>query len=262
MKAYFAQNKPDYKPHALLKALKAGVASGKLAMHHTKKGSYKVGATAAAKRTRKPAAKKALPPAPKPAAKKAAPPAPKPVAKAKPAPKPTPPKAKAEEKEKRPLLDVLFGPSKTEKVKELPPRAEPAPVAVSADELARREKAEAERLAEVATREQEENAILAALRAQEAEAATKEAAAQFAVEKKEFFEKTKKAAETKAALERAKEEAIDLLKRQAVRRMLNQSLSFGWTAWHEYWAAKTDALQRLRQVIHVDMHAHVHAQDR
>ena len=76
MKAYFAQNKPDYKPHALLKALKAGVASGKLAMHHTKKGSYKVGATAAAKRTRKPAAKKAAPkrkPAKKKATKKRAP---------------------------------------------------------------------------------------------------------------------------------------------------------------------------------------------
>ena len=46
MKAYFSSNKKGFKNHMLLKALKTGVANGTLAMHHQKKGSYKVGAAA------------------------------------------------------------------------------------------------------------------------------------------------------------------------------------------------------------------------
>ena len=46
MKAYFESNKKGYKNHMLLKALKTGVANGTLAMHHQKKGSYKLGAPA------------------------------------------------------------------------------------------------------------------------------------------------------------------------------------------------------------------------
>ena len=49
-KAYFAANKSGYKNHMLLKALKAGVESGKLAKHHQKKGSYKLGPNAAEKK--------------------------------------------------------------------------------------------------------------------------------------------------------------------------------------------------------------------
>ena len=50
MKTYFAKNKKGYKNHMLLKALKTGVANGTLAMHHQKKGSYKLGANAAKKK--------------------------------------------------------------------------------------------------------------------------------------------------------------------------------------------------------------------
>jgi hypothetical protein len=71
MKAYFADNKPEYKPHALLKALKAGLASGALARHHIKKGSYKVGAATPAPK-RKAAPKKKAAPKRKPATKKKA----------------------------------------------------------------------------------------------------------------------------------------------------------------------------------------------
>ena len=46
MKAYFSSNKKGFKNHMLLKALKTGVANGTLAMHHQKKGSYKLGAPA------------------------------------------------------------------------------------------------------------------------------------------------------------------------------------------------------------------------
>ena len=53
-KAYFAANKKGYKNHMLLKALKAGIESGKLATHHQKKGSYKLGPKAAAPKKKAP----------------------------------------------------------------------------------------------------------------------------------------------------------------------------------------------------------------
>ncbi|KOO28565.1 calmodulin-like 5 [Chrysochromulina tobinii] len=57
------------------------------------------------------------------------------------------------------------------------------------------------------------------------------------------------AEERKAAVEeQAREERIELLRRQIGRRMLNRSLSRGWSAWLEMWEAKTYAMGRLRQV--------------
>ena len=41
---------------------------------------------------------------------------------------------------------------------------------------------------------------------------------------------------------------MELLHRQMSRRMFNQDLAFGWTAWHGWWESKTYVLSRLRQV--------------
>ena len=46
--------------------------------------------------------------------------------------------------------------------------------------------------------------------------------------------------------QREKEQRIELLRRQAARRILQQDLSRGWTAWHDMWSARTYALKRLR----------------
>ena len=43
-----------------------------------------------------------------------------------------------------------------------------------------------------------------------------------------------------------KEERIELLRRQSVRRLLNAALADGWSAWVELWAARTDAKRKLR----------------
>ena len=51
-------------------------------------------------------------------------------------------------------------------------------------------------------------------------------------------------AERDAAL--AREERIELLRRQSMRRILNADLSWGWSAWLELWQAKTYAMSRLR----------------
>ena len=48
--------------------------------------------------------------------------------------------------------------------------------------------------------------------------------------------------------EKAKEERIELLRRQVMRRMMNQGIANGFTAWVELWEAKTYALNRLREV--------------
>ena len=45
-----------------------------------------------------------------------------------------------------------------------------------------------------------------------------------------------------------KERRVELLRRQIMRRMMNQGITRGWSAWHELWQAKTYALNRLRQV--------------
>ena len=57
-------------------------------------------------------------------------------------------------------------------------------------------------------------------------------------------------AEQQAASREAKQkkERIELLRRQVARRMLNQGLANGFTAWLEMWTAKTHAIQRLRAV--------------
>ena len=57
-------------------------------------------------------------------------------------------------------------------------------------------------------------------------------------------------AEERLALadEKAKEERVELLRRQIGRRMMNQGLVRGWTAWHELWSEKTYLLQRIRDV--------------
>jgi hypothetical protein len=49
-------------------------------------------------------------------------------------------------------------------------------------------------------------------------------------------------------LEAAKQERIELLRRQVMRRMMNAGLASGWAAWHELWEAKTYAMARLREV--------------
>jgi len=55
-------------------------------------------------------------------------------------------------------------------------------------------------------------------------------------------------AEQRAALaeERAREERIELLRRQTLRRMMNKDLASAWTAWHELWSARVYSLERLR----------------
>ena len=45
-----------------------------------------------------------------------------------------------------------------------------------------------------------------------------------------------------------KEERIELLRRQASRRILNRDISEAFCAWLELWEAKTYALDKLRQV--------------
>ena len=60
-------------------------------------------------------------------------------------------------------------------------------------------------------------------------------------------------AEEQAALMEAqaakeKEERVELLRRQIGRRMMNSSLTRGWSAWYDLWTAKSYALRRLREV--------------
>ena len=59
-------------------------------------------------------------------------------------------------------------------------------------------------------------------------------------------------AEAEALLEareaKEKEERVEMLRRQSVRRVMNQSLAAGFSAWTELWEAKTYAMKRLRQV--------------
>ena len=50
------------------------------------------------------------------------------------------------------------------------------------------------------------------------------------------------------AMAKAKEERIELLRRQVVRRIANRDLALGWSAWHALWEAKSYALGRLREV--------------
>jgi hypothetical protein len=47
---------------------------------------------------------------------------------------------------------------------------------------------------------------------------------------------------------KAREERIELLRRQVGRRMMNKDLSEAWTAWFEMWSAKTYAMGRLREI--------------
>ena len=57
-------------------------------------------------------------------------------------------------------------------------------------------------------------------------------------------------AEERAVLleQKAKEERVELLRRQVMRRMMNQGIANGWAAWYELWTAKTYAMERLREV--------------
>jgi hypothetical protein len=48
--------------------------------------------------------------------------------------------------------------------------------------------------------------------------------------------------------EKEKEERVELLRRQMLRRMMNADLSGAWSAWYDFWSAKTYAMQRLREV--------------
>jgi len=54
----------------------------------------------------------------------------------------------------------------------------------------------------------------------------------------------------KAAMmeEQSKEERIELLRRQIGRRMMNQGIIRGWSAWQEMYDAKTYAMNKLREV--------------
>jgi hypothetical protein len=45
-----------------------------------------------------------------------------------------------------------------------------------------------------------------------------------------------------------KEQRVELLRRQSMRRILNRGLADGWSAWLELWQAKRYALDRLKQV--------------
>jgi hypothetical protein len=63
------------------------------------------------------------------------------------------------------------------------------------------------------------------------------------------IELTGSAAEKEAMLEeKAREERIELLRRQVGRRMMNQDIIRGWSAWQEMYEAKTYAMNRLREV--------------
>ena len=44
-----------------------------------------------------------------------------------------------------------------------------------------------------------------------------------------------------------KEERVEMMHRQSARRILNAGLTNAWSAWHEMWAAKTYAMERLRE---------------
>ena len=46
---------------------------------------------------------------------------------------------------------------------------------------------------------------------------------------------------------REKEERIQLLRRQTVRRMMSQGLARGFTAWYALWEARTEARRLLQQ---------------
>ena len=48
--------------------------------------------------------------------------------------------------------------------------------------------------------------------------------------------------------QKAKEERIELMRRQVLRRIKNQGIASGWSAWIELWEAKTYAMNRLREV--------------
>ena len=48
--------------------------------------------------------------------------------------------------------------------------------------------------------------------------------------------------------EKEREERIELLKRQAARRIMSADIAWGWSAWKEMWAAKMYAMTRLREV--------------
>ena len=48
--------------------------------------------------------------------------------------------------------------------------------------------------------------------------------------------------------EQSKEERVELLRRQSMRRVMNSGLSSGWIAWIEMWEAKSYALKRLKDV--------------
>ena len=60
----------------------------------------------------------------------------------------------------------------------------------------------------------------------------------------EFTGSTEEVLAMRAAAE--KEERIELLRRQSVRKLLNAALANGWSAWVELWAARTDAKRKLR----------------
>ena len=49
-----------------------------------------------------------------------------------------------------------------------------------------------------------------------------------------------------AQAEVEKERRVELLRRQIARRIMNQSITRGWAAWHEMWSAKTHAYRKLR----------------
>ena len=71
-----------------------------------------------------------------------------------------------------------------------------------------------------------------------------------AEQRKRFDEETaemKKQLAAKSAREE-REQRIDLLRRMTSRRMMNQSISRGWSAWVEMWEAKHYAIFRLREV--------------
>ena len=48
--------------------------------------------------------------------------------------------------------------------------------------------------------------------------------------------------------EKAREERVELLRRQIVRRIMNAGISRGWTAWHTLWHEKTTQRHQLLQV--------------
>ena len=64
---------------------------------------------------------------------------------------------------------------------------------------------------------------------------------------RQLIELTGTAEEKAAALEaKAKEERVELLRRQVGRRMMHSAISAGWSAWYELWTSRTDALRHLR----------------